>query len=134
MSYMATHNRLRRVRGRAQTFACICGEQAQEWAYNECSSNEVIDDQGRRYSLNLDDYFALCGPCHRRYDKAINIERCPAGHEYVGHNVFLDSGKRKCRTCVYARNKARRIANPPSREKQDHINELQRQRRARSAA
>jgi hypothetical protein len=32
---------------------------------------------------------------------------CPQGHPYSGDNLLMDQGKRKCRTCVYARNRAR---------------------------
>lgn len=34
---------------------------------------------------------------------AARITHCPQGHEYAGDNVFLDAGKRKCRTCVNER-------------------------------
>lgn len=34
---------------------------------------------------------------------AAKITHCPQGHEYAGSNVFLDGGKRKCRTCVNER-------------------------------
>lgn len=33
---------------------------------------------------------------------------CPSGHLYSGHNLIVRRGKRECRACTYARNKANR--------------------------
>lgn len=130
MSYMGTHNRIRRERGSAENYSCAaCGKQAMEWAYSNSSPAEVVDARGRRYSRNLDDYAPMCFRCHRLHDKA-QITACPQGHAYEGSNVLIDNGKRKCRTCVYARNRARK----PTPEQKARRIELQRIRRAKERA
>lgn len=128
MSYMSAHNRTREVRGKASLYLCPCGTTAQEWAY-QGSANERVDGHGRRYSNNPADYSPMCFRCHRLLDKAA-ITHCPQGHEYAGENVLLDAGKRKCRTCVYARNRKRRLT-PEQRARKS---ELQRARRQAKAA
>lgn len=98
---MAVHNRLRRIRGNASNFTCPCGEQAKEWAYRNQSAHQITDREGRRYS------------------------------PYAGENLLMDDGKRKCRTCVYARNRKR----PLTPEQKERKNALQRlRRRERNAA
>ena len=125
MSYMGTHNRVRRIRGSARNYPCsACDEQAQEWAYNNSSPNEEIDSHGRRYSRDANDYDPMCYRCHRLRDKAA-ITHCPRGHAYEGDNLIIDAGKRKCRTCVYARNRGRKL----TPEQRARATELQRERR-----
>lgn len=128
MSYMAMHNRLRQWRGSARDYSCPCGKRAQEWAY-QGSRHERVDPEGRRYSVNPDDYAPMCHRCHRLLDKAA-ITHCPQGHEYAGDNILMDAGKRKCRTCVYERNRRR----PLTAEQKARRIELQRERRARARA
>ena len=135
-SYVGVHNKLASERGSARAHTCTrCGKQAAEWAYNNSSSDELTDPQGRKFSPNLDDYEPMCFGCHRRHDKAA-ITHCPRGHEYAGDNLMLDQGKRKCRTCVYAKNARRRAERGFTREQRERINELQRirRRKAREAA
>jgi hypothetical protein len=129
MSYMAMHNRLRRIRGSATLYTCSCGEPAKEWAYSNSSPYERIDDQGRRYSIRLEDYTPQCFHCHRVEDKSA-ITHCPQGHPYDGENLLIDQGKRKCKVCVYERNTRRRRANPMTDLQKERKLELQRQRRA----
>ena len=129
-SYIGVHNKLAAERGSARSQACVrCGKPAREWAYVNDSPDEIVDRQGRKFSPNLDDYQPMCFGCHRRFDKAV-ITHCPKGHEYAGENLILDQSKRKCRTCVYARNARRRKERGTTREQQDRINELQCIRRA----
>jgi len=56
---------------------------------------------------------------HTLTGRNIRKTHCPQGHPYAGTNLFLDQGKRKCRTCVRAKNRAadhrRRAAWPPPR-------------------
>lgn len=131
MSYMGTHNRIRRTLGSAEDYMCPCGEPAKEWAYNNSSPNEQVDQQGRRYSRDLADYDALCYRCHRLLDKAA-ITHCPHGHAYEGDNVLMDAGKRKCRTCVYARNRKRKLT-PEQKARRVELQRIRR-RAAREAA
>jgi hypothetical protein len=131
-SYMAAHDKTRRVRGRAAEQICAHrGGKAREWAYSHEDPEEFADSHGRRFSAHPDQYVALCKHCHQVFDKAL-ITRCPKGHPYEGANLLIDAGKRKCRTCVYARNRQRK---PTAAQKARRI-ELQRIRRAkaRSAA
>lgn len=37
--------------------------------------------------------------------RAARKTHCPQGHPYANANVFIDAGKRKCRTCVRTRNR-----------------------------
>lgn len=41
----------------------------------------------------------LCGANVRK-------THCPKGHPYAGDNLFYDQGKRRCRACVRAKNRA----------------------------
>jgi hypothetical protein len=75
----------------------------------------------------------MCKRCHRALDKSA-ITHCPSDHEYTPDNTLMDVGKRKCKTCVYAKNREyNRNLSPAQRARKV---ELQRQRRAkaRSAA
>lgn len=56
----------------------------------------------------------------------------PNGHPYEGSNLIIDNGKRKCRTCVYARNTRRRLSNPMTPAQKARKVELQRIRRAKA--
>lgn len=127
---MAAHNSNRRARGRASLQRCEhCGGQAAEWALNHEKEGIVtLRDRFGEYSAEPMDYIALCKPCHQRFD-APTV--CPQGHEKVGRNLLIDEGKRKCRTCVYARNRERRRTHPMTAEQKARKLELQRQRRAR---
>jgi hypothetical protein len=126
MSYMGAHNRTRRVRGRAAEKACVtCGGQAREWALIHDAAGVERDIQGRLFSRDPMDYQAMCKHCHQIYDKSL-ITECPHGHEYTPENTLLDAGKRKCKTCVYTRNRARK----PSQQQKARKIELQRIRRA----
>jgi hypothetical protein len=78
-----------------------------------------------KFSADPSRYEPMCRRCHRLYDKA-HIVNCPKGHEYTPENTIIDAGKRKCKTCVYARNRSRPLA-PEQRERK---NQLQRERRA----
>ena len=131
MGYMASHNRTRKVRGSARDQLCGCGKSAAEWALKHDAPGVVTDTNGKTFSDNPDDYAAMCFRCHRLYDKSA-ITTCPKGHAYSGDNLIWDAGKRKCRACVYARNAARRRANPPTPEQHARRMEQQRERRRRA--
>lgn len=125
MSYMSAHNRNREVRGRAADQVCPCGKPARDWAY-QGSINERVDKWGA-YSDDPFDYMAMCKHCHQVLDKS-RITHCPHGHEYDQENTLIDAGKRKCKTCVYARNRRR----PVSPAEKVRKLELQRIRRAKA--
>lgn len=126
-TYSGVHARLRRIRGAASAYECACGAPAAEWAYTHddpCPNETISPRGGEKYSTDLNRYKPMCRRCHRLYDKAA-ITHCPRGHLYAGDNLIVDAGKRKCRTCVYARNRRRK----PSADERQRKNELQRLRR-----
>lgn len=126
VSYNAAHMRVRRAKGSASGQVCECGRPAREWAYDIRTPDaaEYTDDRGYRYSGDPDYYVPMCFRCHRVLDKG-QITHCPHGHEYTEDNTILDAGKRKCKTCVYARNRKHK----PSPEQHARRMELQRIRR-----
>lgn len=76
-SYGALHLRLSVAKGSAKDYPCaICGtdEGRREWAYNnvESANERTVPDGpywGIKYSLDPDDYFPACIPCHRGFDR-----------------------------------------------------------------
>lgn len=71
-TYSALHQRLRRVRGRAQDHPCAehgCGEQATQWAYLHLDLDPVRE-KGRTYSLDLSLYAPMC----RRHHDALDVD------------------------------------------------------------
>jgi hypothetical protein len=130
-TYSGVHVALTRERGKASTHSCTCGGQAAEWAYtyDDPCPDECVDPRGQKFSLDLARYVPMCRRCHRVYDKTV-ITTCPKGHAYEGGNVLMDAGKRKCRTCVYERNRRRK----PTPIQQARRSELQRLRRAAQRA
>jgi hypothetical protein len=108
-----------------------CDLPAEHWALNhEKPGITTQRDRFGEYSNDPEDYIALCGPCHSAFDSSVT--HCPNGHEYAGANLIWDANKRKCRTCVYARNNERRKRIPPTPEQKARKLELQRIRRAKA--
>lgn len=73
-SYLTVHKRLHKIRGRAETHLCSCGQPAAQWSYIGPR------EPGERmpYSENLDEYEPLCVSCHKRRDmEAIKKEFVP---------------------------------------------------------
>jgi len=67
-SYGAAHRLTYKVRGNAKEHVCMfCGDNAQEWALRS-ELLTGIHGAGRPYSMDPEDYHALCKPCHRRHD------------------------------------------------------------------
>lgn len=68
--YHAVHKRLQSHRGRASDYACQCGDQAAQWAYDHTDPDEKqgADDPGP-YSHDLDRYIPMCHSCHVRVDQ-----------------------------------------------------------------
>lgn len=127
IGYVGAHARVYRTRGPARNHLCGCGKPATQWAYNhaEPDPDEMVSDRGQRYSGDPARYLPMCNRCHRLFDKKW-ITHCPQGHSYEGSNLLIDAGKRKCRTCVYARNHKK----PLTLEQRKRKSDLQRQRRA----
>ena len=69
LSYYGVHYRLRTRRGPAAGYRCCgCGLLAYTWAYDHKDPNEVTDDRGATYSLDLAHYQPMCVRCHFRFD------------------------------------------------------------------
>ena len=74
--YAAAHDRLRAVRGKASSYQCAwCASRADEWAFTGDRSVALWEMKLVRgkhwnlpYSLDLDEYTALCRSCHRSHD------------------------------------------------------------------
>jgi len=132
IAYYSAHRRVWRIRGKASFHSCIrCGSQASDWAYthDDPCPQEWISPRGYRYSGDVRRYTPMCHPCHVEYDKP-EITHCPQGHEYNDENTILDAGKRKCKTCVYKRNRDRGKQFGLSPEQRARKTLLQRERRA----
>lgn len=129
-TYSGAHRNTSIVRGVATGYVCECGNQAAEWAYdheNPCP-DERTGERGQKFSVDPYRYKPMCRRCHRLFDKSA-ITHCPNGHPYSGDNLIVEDGKRKCRSCVYARNAARRKKFPMTPEQRERKLELQRKRR-----
>lgn len=64
--YTTVHSRLRDYRGSASNYQCMnCDEQAAEWS---CIGNKNFSDLSGgkpvEYSIDIDDYVAMCHPCN----------------------------------------------------------------------
>jgi hypothetical protein len=63
-TYSAVHQRL----GRAAEFVCPCGRPAETWAYQHGDPDERVSPEGLVYSVDLDQYEAMCRVCHLALD------------------------------------------------------------------
>lgn len=71
VGYYTAHNRVKKDRGLASEYACSCGADAQQWAYNHEDPDEMtekIDGYVCAYSSNSDFYTPMCAPCHKKFD------------------------------------------------------------------
>lgn len=80
-TYGAIHLRLNREAGAARHHMCECGQPAEQWAYQHTGDPELVDEQGRHYSADLDDYEAMCRSCHNKFDIA-HGQRGPSFEKY----------------------------------------------------
>lgn len=128
-TYSGAHTNTARTRGRAVDQVCGCGQPAKEWALLHGAPGTQVDTAGKSFSIDPHDYVAMCFRCHRVYDKS-QITECPKGHPYSDENVIHDAGKRKCKTCVYDRNRRRQRERGLTPDQRRRKNELQRQWRA----
>lgn len=63
-SYWAVHQRLRRERGVASSYACSCGAPARQWAF----IGERGPGERMPWSTDLSLYEPMCVPCHKAHD------------------------------------------------------------------
>lgn len=80
ISYDGAHHRIYRAKGKASGYVCLCGKQADEWAYDHADPNEWTAERpfkGREktvaYSGDPDHYVPLCYRCH--LDTAVTTRR-----------------------------------------------------------
>lgn len=71
VSYCGVHRRVLVAKGRAAEQSCSkCNAQAAQWAYTNDDPDELFDERGLRYSLDLTRYVPMCHSCHIRFDAA----------------------------------------------------------------
>lgn len=74
VSYTGAHVRVKADRGAASDYeCCLCGDDAQQWAYDHEDPDELHDARagrgvGRTYSAKSEHYMPMCAPCHAAYD------------------------------------------------------------------
>lgn len=79
VGYVVAHRRTQRLRGLASDFSCVdCGNQAQEWSFNEalteCVCQGFIQDSRRskprsaKWSGDPQAYEPRCKSCHTKFD------------------------------------------------------------------
>lgn len=61
--------------GKASEYRCdVCAGTARNWAYLYNTDNQIIDNDGRKYSENFWDYAPMCRSCHRKHDYRLDPE------------------------------------------------------------
>jgi len=70
--YHRAHSATEASRGKAKMHLCECGRRAFCWSLRHKNirdiSNVKRDPKLGFYSIDVNDYDAMCGSCHRRYD------------------------------------------------------------------
>lgn len=101
VSYAGVHARVHRARGGAADYPCReCGRPADQWAYTNDDPAELVDVDGRRYSLDVERYIPMCTSCHARFDRGGGGPTCRRGHAFMPGNVgWHKRGTRFCRAC-----------------------------------
>lgn len=74
VGYRAVHHRLAIEIGLARQFPCIdCGNEGEEWSFEIEQATDILYgrdyEEGKPYSLDLNDYAVRCKRCHRNKDK-----------------------------------------------------------------
>lgn len=67
-----------------------------------CGCTETVEwaNRSQTYQRDLDDWLALCRPCHRTYDRKTT---CREGHPRTEENTYVDPrGYPQCRACKNA--------------------------------
>lgn len=68
-SYEQMHSYLRRHRGPATQYRCAkCGASAQQWSYLRRTARVRVESPSGPWSPLVEDYQAMCTPCHKRDD------------------------------------------------------------------
>lgn len=68
--YRSLHTRLTRERGHAASHQCVdCGDQANDWSYDNADPDEKVSPEGMAYSTDLSRYAPRCRRCHLTFDE-----------------------------------------------------------------
>jgi len=64
------HHAVVAARGKASDHDCVCcGRPARDWAFDHRDpAGPVRVENGRSFSLCIDDYMPMCRPCHMAFD------------------------------------------------------------------
>lgn len=117
IGYAGMHKRLQRELGDPSDYLCeSCGRYAEEWAYNHRDEDELFCELGRPYSLNSENYEAMCRSCHRRSDGGYDLV-CKNGHPRKPEDTYVYKGTRHCRPC---RNEYMRSYRTPTEKRENH--------------
>ena len=95
--YSVFHRRL----GSAKERSCVvCGNPADQWAYNNAGVEELISKEGLRYSENPSDYQPMCYSHHIKMDAEYRLgDTCPQGHSRAEYEIRDKYGWRQCKRC-----------------------------------
>lgn len=74
LTYSGAHHRVAAQLGRAADRPCVaCSGAAEHWAYRHSDHDQRADAKGREagmtYSADPAHYWAMCRPCHQRWDR-----------------------------------------------------------------
>lgn len=70
VGYEGMHHRLKRDLGSAKNRECVlCGATADHWAYDHSDPDELVNAEGKPYSLDADHYMSMCVTCHNAFDR-----------------------------------------------------------------
>lgn len=75
VAYSSVHNRLNKRRGRAGLYRCQdgCGRMATQWSYDHQDPDELLNERGWPYSMNLERYQPRCKSCHSLLDHSYKV-------------------------------------------------------------
>ena len=99
IGYDQAHERVQKARGLAREHLCPCGRPAEEWSFQGASSGkEHVSPEGLRYSLDINDYLALCRKCHHALDRSAWWELAgETGRRRIAEMEASDPGFRNLR-------------------------------------
>ena len=68
-TYQAAHLAVKAARGPARDHPCWnCGRPAAHWAYDHRVGAALVDEFGRKFSVNIEHYKPMCQVCHVNFD------------------------------------------------------------------
>lgn len=113
-NYAAVHGRLRRKRGRADSYLCaapLCESRAARWAWQRTGPSEAGEVNGVRltWGLDLDTYAPMCDSHSLMLDGGGTLTHCPKGHDRTVAGTYRNgSGGTSCAECGREKTRAAR--------------------------